>query len=109
MPTSACDLVAHTSTAPEPFGRVIVEAMLCSKPVVAAAGGATELIEHDRTGWLTSPGNVLELAKIIHQCQKQPEVTKAIATAGKIAATQRFNLADIEQQIDRLLHQLVPH
>ena len=25
----ACDVVAHTSTAPEPFGRVIAEAMLC--------------------------------------------------------------------------------
>lgn len=26
---TACNLVAHTSTSPEPFGRVIVEAMLC--------------------------------------------------------------------------------
>ena len=34
---SLCDLIAHTSTAPEPFGRVIVEGMLCGKPVVAAA------------------------------------------------------------------------
>jgi glycosyltransferase involved in cell wall biosynthesis len=50
---AACDLVTHTSTAPEPFGRVIVEAMLCGTPVIAAgAGGATELIEHGKTGWL---------------------------------------------------------
>ncbi|MEG4172930.1 glycosyltransferase [Microcoleus sp. S13_D1] len=41
-----CDLVAHTSTAPEPFGRVIVEAMLCGRPIVAAQSGwAIELIE----------------------------------------------------------------
>jgi glycosyltransferase involved in cell wall biosynthesis len=47
----ACDVVAHTSTAPEPFGRVIVEAMLCEKPVIAAAaGGAAELITHGETG-----------------------------------------------------------
>jgi glycosyltransferase involved in cell wall biosynthesis len=32
----------------EPFGRVIVEAMLSEKPVIAAAaGGAVELIEHN--------------------------------------------------------------
>lgn len=28
---TACNVVAHTSTAAEPFGRVIVEAMLCGK------------------------------------------------------------------------------
>ncbi|PSN20046.1 glycosyltransferase family 1 protein, partial [filamentous cyanobacterium CCP5] len=33
---TACDLEVHTSTAPEPFGRVIVEGMLCQRPVVAA-------------------------------------------------------------------------
>ena len=74
---SLCDLVVHTSTAPEPFGRVIIEAMLCGKPVVAAAaGGAVELIEHGQTGWLTSPGSVSELAKIIRQCQQQPEIAE---------------------------------
>ena len=105
---SICDLVAHTSTAPEPFGRVIIEAMLCGKPVVAAAaGGAVELIQHGQTGWLTSPGNVFELAKIIDQCQQQPEMTQAIAMAGQTAAARRFNLADIERQIDGLLRQVV--
>jgi len=50
---TACDLVAHTSTVPEPFGRVIVEAMLCERPVVAAgAGGVVELVEPGKTGWL---------------------------------------------------------
>ena len=48
---SACDLIAHTSTSPEPFGRVIVEAMLCQRPVVAtAAGGVVELIESGLRG-----------------------------------------------------------
>ncbi len=101
---SMCDLVAHTSTSPEPFGRVIVEAMLCGKPIIAAAaGGAIELIERDRTGWLTTPKDVQELADTINQCRQQPEKTKAIAQAGKAAASKRFNLSNIEQQIDRLL------
>ncbi len=105
---SMCDLVVHTSTAPEPFGRVIAEAMLCGKPIVAtAAGGATELISHGQTGWLTPPGDALKLGEIINQSRQQPEMTKAIAQAGRITAVQRFNLVNIEQQIDDLLCQVI--
>jgi len=35
----AVDVVLHTSVAPEPFGRVILEGMLAGRPVVAAGGG----------------------------------------------------------------------
>jgi glycosyltransferase involved in cell wall biosynthesis len=104
---SMCDLITHTSTAPEPFGRVIVEAMLCGKPIVAAAaGGAIELIENNQTGWLTSPGDALQLAAIINQCQEQPEATAKIAQTAKTIATQRFNLANIQQQTSDLLESL---
>ena len=104
---SMCDLIVHTSTAAEPFGRVIVEAMLCGKPIVAsAAGGAMELIENNHTGWLTTPGDISQLAEIINQCSQQPSKTKKIADAGKIAAIQRFELSTIQQQIDRLLCQV---
>ena len=101
---SMCDLVVHTSTAAEPFGRVIVEAMLCGKPIVAtAAGGATELIDPGHTGWLTTPGDVSKLAEIINQCHQQPEITDKIAQAGKRSASQRFDLVKVEQQINDLL------
>ncbi len=105
---SMCDLVVHTSIAPEPFGRVIVEAMLCHKPVIAtAAGGAVELIENGQTGWLTPPKDPLKLAEIINQCQTEPEAVQVIAQAGEISAKHRFNLSSIEQQIERLLSQYV--
>lgn len=105
---SACDLVTHTSIAPEPFGRVIVEAMLCGKPAVAtAAGGAIELVEHGKTGWLVPPNDALALAEVINDCRQHPEQTAAIARQGQIEASQRFNLSEIQQQIDRLLQQVV--
>ena len=103
-----CDLVAHTSTAPEPFGRVIVEAMLCGTPIVAAAaGGVVELIEHGKTGWLTPPGDVVKLADIIQQCQSQPERAIIITDQAKQSASQRFNLKTTNQQIAHLLQQVV--
>ncbi|MBD2298223.1 glycosyltransferase [Nostoc sp. FACHB-190] len=101
---SACNLVAHTSTAPEPFGRVIVEAMLCGTPVVAAkAGGAIELVEHGVNGFLTTPGDSQELANVINTCVQEIEITTAIADYARNIASQRFDIATINQQIAQLL------
>ncbi|ALF54234.1 glycosyl transferase family 1 [Nostoc piscinale CENA21] len=101
---SACNLVAHTSTAPEPFGRVIVEAMLCGTPVVATkAGGAIELVEHGVNGFLTTPGDSQKLAKVINTCVQEIEITTAIADYARNIASQRFDIATINQQISQLL------
>ncbi|TFI54511.1 glycosyltransferase family 1 protein [Mastigocladus laminosus UU774] len=101
---SACDLVAHTSTAAEPFGRVIVEAMLCGKPVIAAkAGGAIELVEHGINGFLSTPGESQELAKIITTCLQEPEKTAMIANHAQTTASQRFDVKNINQQIAQQL------
>ena len=105
---AACDLVAHTSTAPEPFGRVIVEAMLCAIPVVAAAaGGAAELIDHRQTGWLTPPGNAQKLADIINICQSYPSQSKVCAQQAQIQANQRFNLKSTNLETLKLLSEVV--
>jgi len=104
----ACDLVAHTSTSPEPFGRVIVEAMLCGRPVVAAAaGGVVELVEIGKTGWVFSPGNSQQLAQIITTCRNQPHRAATIAHQAQIHATQRFELTATNQRISQLLYQVL--
>jgi glycosyltransferase involved in cell wall biosynthesis len=62
----AVDVVAHTSTAPEPFGRVIVEGLLAGRPVIATrAGGASEIINHEKTGYLVPPGDAQILADVL--------------------------------------------
>jgi glycosyltransferase involved in cell wall biosynthesis len=105
---NACDLVAHTSTAPEPFGRVIVEAMLCGRPVVAAeAGGAIELVEPDITGFLIPPGEPTRLAEIIISCRNQPLHAATIAHQAQSQASQCFDLTTVNQQIEKLLYRIV--
>lgn len=102
---AACDMIAHTSTAPEPFGRVIIEAMLCGKPVVAAqAGGAVELVEDHKTGWLVPPNDSLKLAVVITACDNHPEQAATIAHRAQIRAKQRFHLEETNQQIAQLLY-----
>ena len=103
---SACDLVAHTSTAAEPFGRVIVEAMLCGTPVVAtASGGAMELVEEGVNGFLVTPGKAEELAIVINTCLKEPENIANLANNAQIGASQRFDVTEINQQISLYINE----
>jgi glycosyltransferase involved in cell wall biosynthesis len=104
---AACNLITHTSTAPEPFGRVIVEAMLSGKPVIAAkAGGAVELIEPGIDGFLVTPGEAEELAEVITNCVQNPETTNQLAINAQQNASKKFDVAIINQQIGTLLNKL---
>ena len=105
---SACDLVAHTSTSPEPFGRVIVEAMLCQRPIVAtAAGGVVELIEPGATGWLVPGNNAEKLAEVINECYADPDRSTAIAQRAYQYASQAFHLDGTCQKVTQVLESVV--
>lgn len=87
----ACDVVAHTSVAPEPFGRVIVEAMLAGRPVVATrGGGASEIVTDGKTGRLVSPGDAPELARAIRESLADLSRSTRMSAAGRASATARF-------------------
>lgn len=76
---AACDVIAHCSITPEPFGRVIVEAILAGKPVIATnGGGATEIIQHKKTGLLTTMSNATELNNAIQYYIDNPQETETI-------------------------------
>ncbi len=101
---TVCDLVVHSSTAPEPFGRVIVEAMLCGTPVIAAAaGGATELIDDGETGWLCLPDQPQRLAEMILHCYDSPQQQQQMAQKAQTYAREKFDLATVNQQLNGLL------
>ena len=60
----ALNVVIHASTRPEPFGRTIVEAMACSRPVVVAnGGGASELFTDGKDALGVTPGDTDALAQ----------------------------------------------
>ena len=65
---SAMDAVVHPSVDPEPFGRTLVEAMLCRVPVVAAGTGAVpEILDEGRAGLLVPPGDAAALASSLRR------------------------------------------
>jgi glycosyltransferase involved in cell wall biosynthesis len=89
----ATDVVVHTSLAPEPFGRVLVEAMLAERPVVAAdGGGAREVVEHGVTGYLVPPGDPGGLAAVLRRLIASPELRLAFGRSGRRRAEQYFTL-----------------
>lgn len=86
-------VVLHTSTAAEPFGRVIVEGMLARRPVIATrAGGVEEIVEHDVSGVLVTPGKPAELAAAIRGLLDDPFRAGRIADAGRSVAESRFTV-----------------
>ncbi|AOY82545.1 glycosyltransferase [Moorena producens JHB] len=101
---SACNIVVHTSTEPEPFGRVIVEGQLAKRPVVAAAaGGAVELIQDGVTGHLVPPGDPVALAKVIGNLLSDPIAAYMLAERGYIHAKDTFSLESLLTAFDQAL------
>jgi glycosyltransferase involved in cell wall biosynthesis len=85
------DVLVHASTRPEPFGRVVIEAMACGVPVVASnAGGVLELITHNKTGLLVEPGNVKEMSEAVTQILGDHAMAKKFTKAGLDDFHKRF-------------------
>jgi glycosyltransferase involved in cell wall biosynthesis len=86
------DVVVHASIEPEPFGRVIAEAMAMRRPVVASdEGGPREIIEHGRTGLLFARGDDRALADSVVSLLREPARAMRIAEAGYADMRRRFS------------------
>jgi glycosyltransferase involved in cell wall biosynthesis len=100
----AVDVVVHTSLAPEPFGRVLVEAMLVERPVIAAdAGGAREIVEEGVTGLLVPPGDSDRLAEALRRLLDDPALRVTMGRRGRERAERHFTLLPTLEALDRLV------
>jgi glycosyltransferase involved in cell wall biosynthesis len=90
---AASDLVVHSATQPEPFGRVVIEALAACRPVVAmAAGGVPEIIEDGVHGLLVPPGDVEALAEAMTFLLSNTQAAKAMARMGHQRVCQQFTI-----------------
>ena len=83
-------VAVHFATRTEPFGRVIVEAMACGVPVLAArAGGPLEIVEDGVTGWLVPPNDTAALAAALVRAMEAD--LAAMRVAARRRAEERFS------------------
>jgi glycosyltransferase involved in cell wall biosynthesis len=88
---SAVDVLVHASLEPEPFGRVVIEGMAAQVPVIASAAGAVpEIITHDRTGLLFTPGDEGSLGLQIKRLMDAPELSGQLAANARREVESRF-------------------
>jgi glycosyltransferase involved in cell wall biosynthesis len=84
-------ICVHASVVPEPFGQVIVEAMLAGVPVIAAAGGGpSEILTNGENGLLYPAGDVAALAETMRHLRKDAALRTHLITNARVRA-QRFS------------------
>jgi glycosyltransferase involved in cell wall biosynthesis len=85
------DIVVHASTEPEPFGRVIVEAMACGKPVITSGtGGASEILALGDFARTFSSGNAESLAAVISELACNSQLRIQLGQSGLRIASDHF-------------------
>ena len=92
----------------EAFGRVTAEAMMCGIPVVGTrSGGTPELIDHGKTGFLFDYGDDAQLADILAQLIRDPELRARIGEAGRNQALQNYTIEKCVNEISKLYDKLL--
>lgn len=98
------DIFLFTSIWPEPFGRVIVEAMATGIPVVGTAtGGAAEILFDNENALLFTPGDAGSLAGQLRRLVESPELQKQLSEAGRRMVSTRFDLKRMASEIEAYL------
>ena len=89
----AMDVAIHASTNPEPFGRVLIEAMALGRPLVAPReGGPLEIVVDGETGLLVPPRDPTALAAAIERLVADPELRRRMGTAGRARVDAVFDI-----------------
>lgn len=101
---SGLDVLLHCSTKPEPFGRVIIEAMAVGVPVIGArAGGVPEIITENADGLLATPGHVAEYVRGLAALVGDGGLRERLVRTALATVRQRFSLDRVVADFEAVL------
>jgi glycosyltransferase involved in cell wall biosynthesis len=94
------DVAVHASTAPEPFGLIIAEAMAAGRAVVVSdGGGVSELVTPEHDALTHHPGDAQELSRQLQRLIVDPALRRRLGDAARQAALDRFNPTRVSRQM----------
>jgi phosphatidylinositol alpha-1,6-mannosyltransferase len=103
---SACEIFALPSSG-EGFGLVYLEAMARGKPVIGGAhGGAPEVIEDGRTGYLVQHGDAPQLATSIETLLADPALGREMGARGRERVARDFRFSVFSKSLKKILREL---
>jgi phosphatidylinositol alpha-1,6-mannosyltransferase len=103
---SACEIFALPSRG-EGFGLVYLEAMARGKPVIGGAhGGAPEVIDDGRTGYLVQHGDAPQLATSIETLLANPELAREMGARGRERVNRDFKFSVFAKSFKKILREL---
>lgn len=92
----------------EGFPRVILEAMLMGKPVIASRiAGPAELVIDKETGFLFQTGNIEELADCISTILLTPQLKGEMGGAGRKRVIENFSIEKYVNQVSTVLAEVI--
>ena len=101
------EIAVHASVKPEPFGRVVAEAMICGLPVVVSdAGGPGEYVEHGVTGFCTPLRNAAALADALEKLLVSADLRRKMGLAGREYALRMFDPTRLAHEMSDLYKRL---
>jgi glycosyltransferase involved in cell wall biosynthesis len=105
---NAIDIAVVPSTEPEPFGMVVIEAMLAKKPVVASNhGGPTEIVANDTTGFLFEPNNPQSLARALEKLIIDKKLRTTFGERGFQRVLEKFSLKSHVNHFEKIFEELL--
>jgi glycosyltransferase involved in cell wall biosynthesis len=112
----AVDDVTHLLAAADAFvlpswreglSNALLEAMACALPVVVTSvGGAAELVEHGRSGFLVAPGDAAQLEQTLRRVLGDPDTARQSGALARDAVVRRYSLDDRIEEFVALYREL---
>ncbi len=105
---AALTIVIHTSTEPEPFGRVLIEAMSMKKPVIGSGAGAVpEIIDNGITGYVFQPADHVSLANSVIDLLANPAKARTMGLSGYQRLRNFFTIEENVEKTQEIYHEIL--